>query len=32
MPRDHVKRVESQALERLSHMRELEALEGAISG
>ena len=32
MPRDHVKRVESQALERLSHMRELEALEGAIPG
>jgi RNA polymerase primary sigma factor len=29
MPRDHVKRVESQALRRLSQMREIEALEEA---
>jgi RNA polymerase primary sigma factor len=29
MPRDHVKRVESEALRRLSRMREIEALEEA---
>jgi RNA polymerase primary sigma factor len=29
MPRDHVKRVESQALKRLSRMREIEALDKA---
>jgi RNA polymerase primary sigma factor len=29
LPRDHVKRVESQALKRLSQMREIEALDEA---